>query len=132
MRDYTIRKCNRCCPDGGAICDSERNIDGKPIWKCRNCYLEMPRRIIKATGKPTPTQAALIERLTATFGGTVETEMIGRKAYVKLTNEARPWYAGRFLGGIIGAGGKFKLNLYKLGGDVEITTEIGIKVYLQR
>ena len=130
MSKPTCRKCDRCCPDGGAFCDPIRDADGRTAWQCRNCHNVMPRRVIKATGKLTPKQRSVIERIKTLFGGTLQHEFIGRKVFITANNN-RNWIAGNMLSGVIGPAGKLELTLYRLGGDKKITDRIGIEVYLK-
>lgn len=45
---YTVRKrCPKCCPentDWTNIHDRATSEDGAPVWRCRNCKNELPRR----------------------------------------------------------------------------------------
>jgi uncharacterized Zn finger protein len=43
-------KCPGCSPAGGAILDSgysSKEINFRPMWICRNCGTEIPRRVLK-------------------------------------------------------------------------------------
>jgi hypothetical protein len=124
----TLRgKCPRCCPDGGAC--FERYGDAEK--RCNNCHLVLPFRRIKPTGKATASQQEAIDRILATFGGTVtKLEMIGRKAWVEIKNPARHWALGDTVYGAIGAGGKLELKMHRLYGDAIIRNDIDVSVYL--
>lgn len=63
-RNYTIRKCDRCCPDGGAICDRTFDDDQRPAWECRNCGLEMPRREPARRTESTPLSRRQLRAIT--------------------------------------------------------------------
>jgi hypothetical protein len=125
----TLRgKCPRCCPDGGAIFDN---------WvtqkECRNCGLVIPIRKIKPSGKPSKSQERILKQIIDAFGGTPETEMIGRSMFLKLVNRERNWILGDSLFGTIGVGGKFKIELQRaLVPNAIITDKIGIDVYLRK
>jgi len=131
---YAIRKCTRCCPDGGAICDRTTDIDGKPQWECRNCGCEMPRRIAKPSDKPSTTQARRLAKLVELFGDATvieKQEMMGTKLWVTLRNDVRKWFNGNLCYGTIGRNGKLKLTLAKMFGDSKINDMIGANVYLK-
>jgi hypothetical protein len=125
----TLRgKCPQCCPDGGAVFDN---------WgthkECRNCGLVIPIRKIKPSGKPSKSQERILKQIVDAFGGTPETEMIGRKMFVKLVNRERNWILGDSLFGTIGVGGKFRIELQRaFVPNAIITDQIGIDVYLRK
>jgi hypothetical protein len=136
----TVRgKCPNCCPDGGAIFTVERdwdkidqNIDDNSMIKrCHNCDHKFPFRQIKATGKITPSQQKVINRITSAFGGTYEIKMIGRKVWLSGKNyEDRNWITGDSYYGTIGPGGAIEITLQRCGEGPKITDNIGIEVYL--
>lgn len=129
----TLRgKCPRCCPDGGACFKVEYDYDtGKDVKKCTNCYLMLPLRRVKASGKPTTKQQEVIDRVRATGWTVDEVKMIGRKVWITFSHPTRSWLLGNTGFGTIGVCGAFELKLQTIGKDAVITDDIGIKVYLR-
>lgn len=129
----TIRgKCPNCCPDGGAEFKLEYDYDIDKIVKCCcNCGHKLPFRLVKPTGKITPSQRKVIDRITSAFGGTHEATLMGRKVWLSGKNyEDRNFITGDSYYGTIGPGGAFEITLQTIGNGVKITDDIGIKVYL--
>ena len=129
-RNTKIAHCPNCCPDGGACFTAAYGRDAtgenpRPVWRCNNCWHEMPRRSNRRdSAKLTKSQAVVVDSIARNFGvdvAAVEVEFIGRTVYVKATNEGRGWHNGTMLAGIIGPTGKMELTLYRLGGDYKIT-----------
>lgn len=119
----TIRKvgrCERCCPDGGAIFTAEFR-DGSDVWVCNNCMAIVPRRRLirrqPGSERATRSQTQAIDRIRTWFGADFTVEWIGRKAWITARNESRSPYAGNLLSGSIGPTGRMELVLYRLGGD---------------
>ena len=150
-RDKKYAKCPRCCPDSPHACfrlevgapvsaiedclpgQGEGPADIAFHWVCNNCRYDLGvAKRLKPTGKLTKSQRRVIKYLRKNFGGVARWEMIGRKAYVKLDNPKRPWYDGRMAGGVVGPRGAYKITLYRLGGDKEITNGIEVSVYLRQ
>src|SRR3990167_422974 len=103
-----LAACPGCCQNGKAAFTAESDFASEEsnelvqIWKCHNCGHTMPRRTNKPEVKITPKQAAVLEKLQATFGGEITHEFIGRKVYVTAKNDARRWFDGQMLYGPIG------------------------------
>lgn len=121
-------KCPTCLPDSpGAIFSAY----GSEEWQCNNCGHILKRRKRKApSGKPTASQARMIERLKR-FGGEQEVKFIGRKVWISGKNyDGRNMYMGQSYFGTIGPKGAIKLKLQRIFKDVDITDMIGVQVYL--
>jgi len=110
-------KCPNCCPDGGAIFDRDYDDAGERYGKrCLNCGLWLPT---KKAADPNPvapnaTQQAWIDRLAAAFGGEHEVKMIGRKAWITLTNyDGRHYFDGQAAYGTIGPNGAIEITLQR-------------------
>ncbi len=134
MKHRKYAKCPRCCPDGGAIFHREyRDSDNHPVWVCCNCSFVKKARLVAAPDHPTPGQERIIHRLANAFGEETEIEvsMIGRMAFVKLTNDSRNWYDGTVASITVHPNGRFNMHLYRFGGDVEIKDWIAVSVYLK-
>lgn len=112
MRNKKIAKCPRCCPDGGACFQADWNGDlENPVWKCCNCGYMKPRRALPRLDTPTKRMREIIDMLSTAFGGSVEVEMIGRKAFITLTNDARGFYNGRLAYGVVTSVGSYRIRL---------------------
>jgi hypothetical protein len=129
-------KCPGCCPDAaGAIFEREVvSFDVEPWiyeWRCRNCGHVLPAKASPKATKLTPSQEQVVERLRATFGGSVEVDLQpSRKAWVRGRNDERSIYDGTVLGGWIGPMGAYELTLYRLGPKIKVTDRIGWSVYI--
>jgi len=125
-------KCPNCCPEGGAIFTLQYDFESdSTVKRCSNCGHKLPFRRIKATGKPTPSQQKVIDRIVG-MGWVIEKqEMIGRKVWVTAVHPGRSMWFGDSLFGTLGVGGAFELTLQKIGGDVKLKDEIDLNVYLR-
>jgi hypothetical protein len=137
-RDKKYAKCPKCCPDAPHACFKIESVLGPDDslelhWICNNCWHDLGK-VRHQNPKPglTKRQRSAIKFLRRNFGGVATWEFIGRKVYLKLDNPKRPWYDGRMAGGIVGPRGAYKITLYRLGGDKEITNGIEVSVYLRQ
>lgn len=74
---YKSGACPRCLPEPanprrGAILDRTYDDEGRPVWKCRNCWCEQPRReravrplrlTVGGADKPTAAQVRVLDSL---------------------------------------------------------------------
>lgn len=136
MKDKTIcGKCPNCCPGGGAIFRLEHDFETNATVKsCMNCGHKLPFRRVKPTGQPTSSQLRVLLQVKKAFGveACKEISMVGRKVWFTMVNRDRSMFLGDSLFGTIGVGGAFEITLQRIGGDVKITDDIGIKVYLKK
>lgn len=114
-RLYAKRRCLRCCPEGGAICDRTFDVDRKPVWECRNCGHVEPRRVVKPARDVTPRQRAVVQQFERAGYKLERQERIGDKLFVVLINGAG-FMEFRFIG-TIGRRGAIDLTLYRFGGQ---------------
>lgn len=149
-RNKKYAKCPKCCPDVPHACfklevgpplrpinDCLPGEDKEPDiafhWICQNCGYDLGvAKRLKPTGKLTKSQRRVIRFLRRNFGGVATWRFIGRNVYLKLDNPRRPWYDGKMAGGVVGPRGAYKITLYRLGGDKEITNGIDVSVYLRQ
>ena len=126
------RKCPICCPDGGAIFTVQYDLDNdSTIKRCNNCGYKLPFRQVKPTGKLTPSQQKVIDRIVR-MGWTIQIErMIGRKVWISAVNRGRSIFFGDSLFGMLGVGGSFEITLQKVGGDKKLRDDIDLGVYLR-
>lgn len=132
MSNKKTGKCE-CCPSGGAI--FMKDLDGNMnwVWKCQNCHATKPLRPLRAMASPSPGMLRIIDELSSAFGGTKKIEMMGRKAWVALSNEKRSVFNGQSAYGTVCANGRFKLTLVRMCcDDKEITEEWQVKSYFAR
>jgi hypothetical protein len=122
-----IERCPTCLPDSrGAIFHFETDlVDDHWVeeWVCQNCgHRAKAGKRPTPSGKPTPSQKAILTVIEREFGGTIETKFHGRSLWVGAHNpERHPMAYGDRLYGSVGPMGKLKLTLARIGGDREIT-----------
>jgi len=122
----TLRKCPRCCPEG--------RVDFTVLFntvKCQNCWLELPRRRIKLSGNPTPSQEHVLARLRE-LDWEVKVKMIGRKVWVSAKHPTISWLLGNALFGTIGPAGALKITLQRVGGDIVLRDIYDVNAYLRK
>jgi hypothetical protein len=124
MSDSKRGKCERCCPDGGAIFSAAYGGDLQPVWRCNNCNFAKPRTSYKrASSSPTPSQTKVLARLLKRTGAVVvKQEMIGRRLWVSFATEGSIFTNKEYMG-TIGPKGAINLTYYYFGGSRKVTEE---------
>lgn len=59
-----VAHCEKCCPDGGAILSATFDMDGKPVWKCQNCYNETKRITQRRPDESSPLTPSQLREIT--------------------------------------------------------------------
>lgn len=140
-------KCPYCCPDSGAIFEAaigqpmkvvereyfygqrtyleKEHVDPNseeqvPVWKCRNCGMELKRLIRKSRpeGHRTPSQLEFLQFLKAEGWDITKDENIGSKVFVCATRGEK-WFEKIQITGVIGACGGVKFTAYSGVGNTE-------------
>lgn len=121
-------KCPNCCPDGGACFERW----GDTEKKCNNCGHVMKFRRIKATGKISPSQQRVIDRILGLGWKVEKQEFIGRKLWIDFLHPTKDWMIGNRTYGTIGINGSFKLKIERpFVPEKTLIDNIDIDVYLR-